>query len=76
MSYETSIYKTGNSQSELAVESLVNRIIRFGKMSRKDHLLLTSIVLADGEVSESERRQINRIFDYIQSGRLELVDWY
>jgi hypothetical protein len=76
MSYETSIYKTRNSQSELAVESLVNRIIRFGKMSRKDHLLLTSIVLADGEVSESERRQINRIFDYIQSGRLELVDWY
>jgi hypothetical protein len=75
MSYETSIYKTGNSPSELAVESLVNRIIRFGKMSRKDHMLLTSIVLSDGEVSESERRQINRIFDYIQSGRLELVDW-
>lgn len=43
-------------------------------MSRQDHLRLTSAILSDNEITEEERRQINRAFDYIQTGRLKLVD--
>ncbi len=70
-----SAYKTLNNKSELAVEAIVNRIIASGEMSRQDHELLTSTVLNNGEINEGERRQINRIFDRIQTGRLKLVNW-
>ncbi|PMB52734.1 hypothetical protein CEN39_08320 [Fischerella thermalis CCMEE 5201] len=70
-----STYKTLNNKSELAVEAIVNRIIASGEMSRHDHALLTSTVLNNGEIDEGERRQINRIFDRIQTGRLKLVNW-
>jgi len=63
-----SAYKTLNNKSELAVEAIVNRIIASGEMSRLDHALLTSTVLNNGEIDEGERRQINRIFDRIQTG--------
>ncbi|PLZ90759.1 hypothetical protein CI593_08475 [Fischerella thermalis CCMEE 5194] len=70
-----SAYKTLNNKSELAVEAIVNRIIASGEMSRQDHVLLTSTVLNNGEIDEGERRQINHIFDRIQTGRLKLVNW-
>jgi hypothetical protein len=68
-------YKTLDNKSELAVEAIVNRIIASGEMSRQDHALLTSTVLNNGEINEGGRRQINRIFDHIQTGRLKLVNW-
>lgn len=74
MNYKTPTSKTVNSQSEIAVTQIVDRIISTGCMSRQDHTLLTSIVFADGEIRDPERRQINRIFDHIQTGRLE-IDW-
>lgn len=67
--------KTINRQSEAAVKKLVDRIIFSRRLSRQDHNLLTAKVLADGEMSENDRHQINRIFDYIQTGQLKLVDW-
>ncbi|MDJ0677002.1 MAG: hypothetical protein QNJ36_16740 [Calothrix sp. MO_167.B42] len=69
------MYKIVEKKSELFIQKLVDRIITSGKMNRQDYSLLTSTIIADGEVSDVERRQINRIFDYIQTGRLKLVDW-
>lgn len=68
-------YKKFNNRAEIAVKKIVERIISSGEISREDHNALTYTVLIDGEVSDSDRRQINRIFDYIQTGRLQLVDW-
>ena len=75
MNNRSSMYTKVNNQSESTIKTIVDRIISSGELSKKDHMLLTSTVLADGEVSDGERRQINRIFDYIQTGRLKLVDW-
>ena len=75
MNYQTLIYKTVSSQSEVGVKPLVDRILSSGIMSRKDHTLLTSTVLANGNINDGDRRQINRIFDYLQTGRLKLRDW-
>lgn len=68
-------YKKFHNRAEVAVKKIVERIIRSGRISPDDHNALTYTVLIDGEVSDSDRRQINRIFDYIQTGRLQLVDW-
>jgi hypothetical protein len=56
------------------MKKIVDKIIRTGKMSRQDHVAITAVI-NDGEISETERRQINRVFDYIQTGQLKLVDW-
>ncbi|MBD2055500.1 hypothetical protein H6F88_05600 [Oculatella sp. FACHB-28] len=61
-------------RSNLTIRQLVDSITTSGKMSRQDHLRLTSAILSDNEITEEERRQINRTFDYIQTGRLKLVD--
>lgn len=53
---------------------MVERIISAGQISRQEHLQLTSTILSDHKISDEERRQINRIFDYVQIGRLKLVD--
>lgn len=68
-------YQKFHNHAELAVNKIVERIILSGKISREDHNALTYTVLVDGEISDSDRRQINRIFDYIQTGRLQLVGW-
>ncbi|RAM53216.1 MAG: hypothetical protein C6Y22_01965 [Hapalosiphonaceae cyanobacterium JJU2] len=70
-----SIYQTLQNKSELTVEAIVNQIITTGEMSPQDHALLTSHVFTNGKIDERGRRQINRIFDYIQTGRLKLVNW-
>lgn len=75
MNYQTPTSQTRNSQSEIAITQIVDLILSRGRMSRQDHTLLTSTVFVDNDISDVERRQINRIFDYIQTGRLQLVDW-
>ncbi len=75
MLHRSTACKTINKQSEAAVLKMVDRIIFSRKLSRQDHNLLTATVVADGEISENNRHQINRIFDRIQSGQLRLVDW-
>ncbi|NEU75529.1 hypothetical protein PI95_023960 [Hassallia byssoidea VB512170] len=75
MNYQNSTYTDVSNQCKLAVKKIVDRILRSGKMSRQDHILLTSTVLAEGNVSEVNRRQINRLFDRIQTGQLKLIDW-
>ncbi|MGI2903586.1 hypothetical protein [Tolypothrix sp. VBCCA 56010] len=75
MNYQNSTYTDVSNQCKLTVKKIVDRILRSGKMSRQDHILLTSTVLAEGNVSEVNRRQINRVFDRIQTGQLKLIDW-
>ncbi|NJM61083.1 MAG: hypothetical protein HC849_14090 [Oscillatoriales cyanobacterium RU_3_3] len=59
---------------ELNNFSMVERIVASGKLTRREHLVLTSAILSDDKISEEERHQINRIFDYIQIGRLNFSD--
>lgn len=53
---------------------MVDRIVASGKIARREHLVLTSTILSDDKISEEDRHQINRIFDYIQIGRLKFID--
>lgn len=57
----------------LPIQSMVEEIIAAGRMSRQQHLQLTSMMLADQRMSDEDRRQINRVLDYIQTGRVRLI---
>ncbi|MEO0349669.1 MAG: hypothetical protein AAF282_06420 [Cyanobacteria bacterium P01_A01_bin.15] len=59
---------------ENEVTQLVERLIRAKTISYPQYQTLTKMVLADGTVDEQERRQINRLFDAIQSGAIRIVE--
>ena len=67
------VWVTGN-RSKVAVQSLVEQVITAGHLSRHEHLHLTSTILADYELTDEDRRLISRVLDYVQIGRLKLVD--
>ncbi|HEY9700103.1 MAG TPA: hypothetical protein V6D10_22805 [Trichocoleus sp.] len=63
-----------DSKPRLVIRSIVSSILASGKITRKEHLQLSSAILADQSITDEERRQINRVFDYVQTGRLRVVD--
>lgn len=65
---------TVQNKSGLTVQQVVERIVAAGQISRQEYLQLTSAVLSAHKINEVDRRQINRIFDYVQTGRLKVVD--
>jgi hypothetical protein len=56
------------------IKPTVEQILEKGKINRQEHLQLTSAMLSDHQMTNEERRQINRVFDYLQIGRLQLED--
>jgi len=66
--------RTSPNKSNLTISQMVERSVASGKLTRREHLMLTSAILSDDKISEEERYQINRIFDYIQIGRLSFID--
>jgi hypothetical protein len=66
--------RTSHNKSNLTIYQKVDRIVASGKITRREHLVLTSAILSDDKISEEDRHQINRIFDYIQIGRLKFID--
>ena len=65
---------TAQSKSNLNIKTITEQIIQAGQLSRREHLQLTSVILSDSKLSAEDRRQINLIFDYLQTGRLKLAD--
>ncbi|MEM9906716.1 MAG: hypothetical protein AAF921_16990 [Cyanobacteria bacterium P01_D01_bin.44] len=55
-------------------QTLVQKIKQNGQLSRQEHLTLSSLLLSAFDLSAVERSQINRIFDDIRNGQIELVD--
>ncbi|MDY7021507.1 MAG: hypothetical protein SWJ54_09110 [Cyanobacteriota bacterium] len=62
-------------QSNSTLNQLLDRILTSGDLDRSDYLKLMSMMLADNEVTDAQRYQINRIFDYVQTGRFTLIDF-
>ena len=62
------------SKSSLSIQTITEQIIELGQLSRQEHLQLTSVMLSDSKLSNQDRRRINLIFDYLQTGRLKLAD--
>ncbi|MBE9137606.1 hypothetical protein IQ254_10335 [Nodosilinea sp. LEGE 07088] len=62
------------SQPDCPITDLVSQCIQVRTITQTQYQQLTALVLADGTVDDSERKQVNRLFDAIQSGRVKIVD--
>lgn len=51
----------------------IEQILETNEIARPEHLLLTNAILSGKNISDEDRRQINRIFDYLQVGRIKIV---
>ncbi|NMF85861.1 hypothetical protein [Nodosilinea sp. P-1105] len=60
--------------SDCPLTQMVDCCIRDRCISQAQYRALSALVLADGVVDEQERRQINRLFDAIQTGRVKILD--
>ncbi len=63
-----------DSKPRLVIRAIIADVLASGKITRKEHLQLSSAILADQSITDDERRQINRVFDYLQTGRLRIAD--
>lgn len=60
------------SQPSCPVTQLVDQVLQARSISQDQYQELSAIVLADGTIDEIERKQINRLFDAIQNGRVKI----
>jgi hypothetical protein len=61
-------------QKKVTMRRTPEQIIDSGCVTRHEHLYLRSLLLADRQITASDRSQINRVIEYVQLGRLSLVD--
>ena len=59
---------------KIEVEKLIERIFKFRQITRLDQELLMSNLLAKDALSDTEYQLVNRVFDALQQGRLNVVD--
>jgi hypothetical protein len=59
--------------ADCPITGLVDQCIQSRTISQTQYQDLSALVLADDTVDENERRQVNRLFDAIQSGRVKIV---
>lgn len=57
-----------------SIQSQVERIFTIGRITRREHLALTSALLKGQSITEHDRLQINQILESVQLGKLELID--
>lgn len=57
-----------------SVQAVVQRAIRVRQISRREHLQLTSAMLANPGMASTDRSCINRVLDYIRMGKIRLTN--
>ncbi len=65
---------SGSDKVKQSIQSQVERIFAVGRITRHEHLALTSALLKGQSMTENDRLQINQILESVQLGKLELVD--
>jgi len=65
---------SGAFEDTRALTKLVDQLFSARKITQQQYQSLSQLVLADGSVDEEELRQINRLFDAVQNGRIKVVD--
>ena len=69
---ETTVSGTFETGHQLS--SLVDQFMATRNISQRQYRRLSQLVLADGSIDEQELREINRLFDAIQTGRIRVID--
>ncbi len=65
---------SGTFETGHQLSSLVDQFMASRNISQRQYRRLSQLVLADGSIDEQELREINRLFDAIQTGRIRVID--
>lgn len=64
---------SGACEDAHTLAELVDQFIAARNITHQQYQTLSEMVLADGNIDEHERQQINRLFDAIQTGRVKVL---
>ncbi|MGD1908698.1 MAG: hypothetical protein ACFB0C_22310 [Leptolyngbyaceae cyanobacterium] len=56
------------------IEAMVQRVLSRRRLSRREHLQLTTAILGNPSMDVRDRNQINRVLDDIRAGKVQLVN--
>lgn len=62
------------NHTNISINQTVDRIMELGQLDRQEHLQLTSAILCGYNITDDQRHQINRVFDSLQMGSVQIVD--
>ncbi len=66
--------KDAQQRSLTNIPQLINQVINSGKLTRQEYMLLTIAMLSSQGISDTDRQQINRVFDNIQTAQIKIAD--
>ena len=59
---------------ESTPETILKQVWNTHKLTRKDHVRLSSFLLSIVDLTPKQREQVHHIFDEISTGKIQLVD--
>ncbi|MEB3827612.1 hypothetical protein [Phormidium sp. CCY1219] len=62
-----------SNKPTFTIHQLIERILENREISRKEHIQLATAMLSGKQITDEDRRHMNRIFDSIQAGRVKIV---
>jgi hypothetical protein len=67
-------FESGTNKVRYSTQTKIENVFNSGTITRREHLDLTSALLADHTMTDRDRLQINQIIELVQSNKLELTD--
>ncbi len=62
------------NKHSVTIAKLVQKVIESQRISRKDYMQLTSMILAISSITSLQRSHINQVLDAVRAGQVTLVD--
>lgn len=66
--------QVGQSKSSTPLKKTTERILSLAQLTRQEYSQMTSLLLSSHKISVEERRLINRIFDSVKQGAIQIID--
>lgn len=55
------------------IHQTIERILESNEITTQEHLQIANVLLSGKNLTDEDRRQINRIFELIQSDRIKII---
>jgi hypothetical protein len=55
------------------IHQMIERIVEINEITTQEHLQIANVLLSGKNITDEDRRQINRIFELIQSDRIKII---
>lgn len=55
------------------IPQMIERILESNEITTQEHLQVANVLLSGKNITDEDRKQINRIFELIQSDRIKII---